>query len=125
MRNNFVKMKIKVDDIVNNEFTKSGKTLTATASDIGLSTVQLRKILKQKEMEMKYILAIGKSIRFDFSKHFPLLAAEKLQHMTMEPAIPYESMGNAELRNIIIETMAKYINLMEEHIKLLHEIKNE
>ncbi|WP_231423992.1 hypothetical protein [Pedobacter sp. Leaf250] len=116
-------MKIKVDDVVKKEFAKSGKTIISTAEDIGISRVQLSKILKEPEMEMKYVLAIGKSIRFDFSKYFPILNTEKLEHMVNDPAVPYESMGNAELRNVVIETQAKYIMLLEEHVKVLHELK--
>ncbi|RZL31122.1 MAG: hypothetical protein EOP00_35480 [Pedobacter sp.] len=116
-------MKIKVSDIVGKEVARSGKTRTAIANDIGISTVQLRKILKEELMEMKYVVAIGKSIRVDFGKYFPELNAEKLGNILHDPEVPYEAMGNTELRDKIIEIQDKYVKLLEEHINLLKEIK--
>jgi hypothetical protein len=112
-------MKIKVDNIVNIEVIKSQKSITGIASDINLSRVQLRKILDKPEMEMKYILAIGKSIRFDFGKYFPELRTEFLDKMVQDPQANYGNMGNFELRNEIIDISAKYIKLLEDHVQLL------
>lgn len=116
-------MKIKVSDIVNKAVARSGKTRTAVANDVGITTVSLRKILREETMEMKYVLSIGKSIYQDFSKYFPELNSEKLGNILQEPAVPYENMGNTELRDKIIEIQDKYVRLLEQHIKLLEERK--
>jgi len=118
-------MKIKVGEIVNKEVAKSGKTQLSIASDVGLSTVQLRKILRQPMMEMKYVLGIGKSIRFDFSKYFPELNSERLSKIVDEALEPLATMGNEELRDRIIEIQNKYVNLLEEHIQLLKKINDQ
>lgn len=116
-------MKIRVSDFVKKQVSASGKRQIAIAKDVGLSTVQLRKILKDQDMEMKYILAIGKSINFDFSNYFPELNSEKLTNILSEPDVAYQSMGNIELRDKVIEVKSRYIKLLEEHIALLKEFK--
>lgn len=117
-------MKIRVSDFVKKQVSASGKRQIAIAKDVGLSTVQLRKILKDQDMEMKHILSIGKSINFDFSQQFPELNSEKLTNILSEPDVPYQRMGNVELRDQIIEIKSRYIKLLEEHILLLKEFKN-
>lgn len=118
-------MKIKVDNIVNIEVIKSKKSITGIASDINLSRVQLRKILDKPEMELKHILAIGKSIRFDFGKYFPELGTEFLDKMIQYPQADYGKMDNIELRNVLVDMSSKYIKLLEDHVQLLNSFNNK
>lgn len=114
-------MKINVSDIVRKVVSSSGKRQISIAKDVSLSTVQLRKILKDNEIEMKHVLAIGKSINYDFSRHFPELNSEKLNNILREPEGLYDKMGNTELKNNMIELQGRYITLLEQHIKLLND----
>lgn len=115
-------MKIKVGETVRNEVTKSGKTQTSIAKDIGISRVQLGKILALTEMEMKYVLGIGNSIRYDFSNDFPQLNTEVVSKL-VDGTQYFETANNLELRNQLLEIQQKYIKLLEAHVELLHTIK--
>ena len=114
-------MKIKVGEIVRNEVTKSGKTQTSIAKDVGISRVQLGKILSSPEMEMKYVLAIGKSIRFDFSSTFPQLNTEVVSGL-VSGNNHFDTANNTELRTQLLEIQQKYIRLLEQHVDLLHRV---
>jgi hypothetical protein len=115
-------VKIKVDDLVRNEVTKSGKTITGIAKDVGISRVQLGKILGNSEMEMKYVLAIGKSIRYDFSNMFPQLNTEVVSGI-VDGNQYFDTFNSLEIRNQLLEVQSKYIKLLEQHVELLHSIK--
>ncbi|MGY4385677.1 DNA-binding XRE family transcriptional regulator [Pedobacter sp. UYP24] len=115
-------MKIKVDEFVRNEVTKSGKTQTSIAKDVGISRVQLGKILALPEMEMKYVLGIGNSIRYDFSNIFPQLNTEVVSSI-VDGNHYFETANNLELRNQLLEIQQKYIKLLEAHVDLLHKLK--
>jgi hypothetical protein len=116
-------VKIKVDDFVRKEVTKSGKTITSIAKDIGISRVQLGKILSYSEMEMKYVLAIGKSIRYDFANMFPQLNTEVVSSI-VDGSQYFDTANSLEIRNQLLEVQSKYIKLLEQHVELLHTIKS-
>jgi len=122
---NLAEVKIKVGDIVKNEVLRTKIPKTQIARDLKKSRTWLDGILNSEEIEMKYVLAIGKAIRYDFSNHFPQLTSAKIDHLLTDPEIPYEIMDNAELRNQMIEMQGKYIKLLEEHIELLKDLKKE
>lgn len=113
---------IKVGNIVSNEVNRSGKSKTQIAKDVHLSRTGLAKVLARTEMDMKYILGIGKSIRYDFSKHFPALNSELMGKILSDPLEEYESLSNGELRIKLIDLQSKYINLLEEHVELLKQV---
>lgn len=117
-------MKIKVDDIVFNEVTKSGKSKVQIAKDLDLSRTGLDNILKKKEMDMKYIIAIGKSIRYDFSNDFPQLNTEVVSSIVNGEKY-LETANNSELRDQLLEIQQKYIKLLEQHVILLSQKKSE
>lgn len=114
---------IKVGDIVLNEVNRSGKSKTQIAKDIKLSRSGLSKILARDEMEVKYVVRIGKSIRHDFSKHFPQINSELLGSFVNETSEEYSTLSNGELRAKMIELQSKYIKLLEEHVELLRTLK--
>jgi hypothetical protein len=115
-------VKIKVGDIVLNEVTKSGKSKTQLAKDLKISRTGLQKILDREDMDSRYILAIGKSIRYDFSNEFPQLNTEVLNDIVGGNLFA-EDANNFELRNQLLEIQQKYIRLLEQHVELLHQLK--
>jgi len=116
-------MKIKVGDIVKNEVTKSKIPKVAISTTVGKSRTWLDNILSQEEIEVKYIIAIGKAIRVDFGFYFPELKKAP-EYLVEEPEGVYASYKEVSLRDQLIEMQSKYIALLEEHARVLREIKN-
>jgi len=118
-------MKVKVGDIVRNEVLKSKKSKTQISKEMSKSRTWLDNILREDEMEIKHILGLSSVLEIDFSPLIPGLKKAAVSHLVNDPGASYVALGTAELRSQLIETQAKYIKLMEEHIKLLHELKRD
>jgi len=110
-------MKIYVNDIVKNEVIKSKIPKSRLAAEMGLSRIGLSKILEREYIDSKYIIAIGKIIRYDFSVNFPELHAPADTSETLS----YDTLDNHQLRSKLIELQAKYVHILEEYIKLLNK----
>lgn len=122
---NLAELKIKVGDIVKNEVLRTKIPKTQIARDLKKSRTWLDGILNSEEIEMKHIIAIGKAIRYDFSKHFPQLISAKIDKLVTSPDTPFSAMDDSELRNQLIEMQGKYIKLLEEHVDLLRKVKDD
>lgn len=118
-----LRMKIKVGDTVKNQVTKSIKPKTHIAKDLGISRTWLDRILEQEELEIKFILGIGKSLDFDFSTLFPSLK-DRISVNTVESALELdEEITDDNVKIKLIEVQAKYIKLLEAHIRLMEKLK--
>jgi len=115
-------MKINVGDIVSNAVHQQKlKNITQIAGEIGITRVTLNSILKSDQMEVKYIIAIGKSLQIDFSKFFKELSGPNSVNIVEDPGELYRSNiklrekyetlleENKDLQNRYIEMMEKYI----------------
>jgi hypothetical protein len=111
-------MKIKVNDLVKNEVTRSGKQKKNIAEEIGISRNQLNNILAEPEMEMKYVVKIGKSIRHDFTKDLPQLAS----FVTDDDAVEYDTLNSNQLKNELLELQRKYTKLQDDYISTLKDL---
>lgn len=116
-------MKVKVGDAVRNEVLKSKKPKTQIAKELHKSRTWLDNVLRDELMDIKHILGIGSVLEIDFSPIIPGLKKAAMNHLVNEPSTAYAALGTADLRAQLIDTQAKYIKLMEEHIKVLHELK--
>lgn len=111
-------MKIKVNDFVRNEVVRSGKNKKQIAEEIGISRNQLNNILAEPDMEMKYIVKIGKSIRHDFRNDLPQLASL----MTDDTPVEYNQLNPNQLKDELMEIQRKYSALQDEYIQALKEL---
>lgn len=129
--------KIIVGDAIRNAVARQRLfNKTQLAKEIGISRNQLNNILNVDEMEMKYILAIGKTIGQDFSILFPKL--KKYQEL-VEPnhefilEEPDALFKKAKVireeiirlqTDYITELNSKVITLMEENTRLRQVISD-
>jgi hypothetical protein len=111
-------MKIKVNDFVRNEVVRSGKNKKQIAEEVGISRNQLNNILAEPEMEMKYIVKIGKSIRHDFRNDLPQLASL----MTDDEPVEYNQLNTSELKDELLEMQRKFTALQNDYIEALKEL---
>jgi hypothetical protein len=111
-------MKIKVNDFVKNEVSKAGKSKIQIAKDVGISRNQLTNILAEPEMEIKYVVKIGKSIRHDFTKDIPQMS----NFITSDDGVEYETLNNSQLRNELLELQRKHSQLQDDYIKTLKDL---
>jgi hypothetical protein len=111
-------MKIKVNDLIKNQVTLSGKQKKNIADDIGISRNQLNNILAEPNMEVKYVLSIGKSIRHDFTKDLPDLA----KFVTDDVEVEYDRASVKELKDELLEMHRKYTKLQDDYINSLKEL---
>jgi predicted metallo-beta-lactamase superfamily hydrolase len=106
-------------EIVANAIKLSGKPMAQVARDIKRSRTNIYAQLDRADMDVDIILAIGKSIHYDFKKHFP----EVFKNVVEEPTEKYENQSTLlkkclEEKNLFKE---KYYDIMEAHNKLLEE----
>lgn len=113
-----ITMKIKVNDLVTNEVVRSGKQKKQIAADIGISRNQLNNILAEPEMEMKYIVKIGKSIRHDFREDLPQLASL----ITDDEPVEYNQLNTSQLKDELLEMQRKFAALQNDYIQSLKEL---
>lgn len=112
------KMKIRVNDFVRNEVIRSGKHKKQIAADIGISRNQLNNILAEPDMEMKYVVKIGKSIRHDFRNDLPQLASL----ITEDEPVEYNSLNLNQLKDEMMELQRKFSALQNDYIEALKEL---
>lgn len=121
--NNFTEMKIKVGEIVKNAVLTSKLSKGDIVEKLEKSRTWLKNVLDEEYMSMKYVFQFGEVLNIDFTKSIPELNKIMANSKVGEPEETYGEMNNIQLRDNVIKVQQKYINLMEQHIKLLEEIK--
>ncbi len=111
----FAIMKIKVGELVKNQVNKSDQPRTKIAQKSGMSRNWLNHILENEEMDVKHIVAIGKAIKYDFSKDLPQLK------YSFDDVTEYDSTSLAECQQKVGELTSKYLNLLEKYTALVEK----
>jgi plasmid maintenance system antidote protein VapI len=115
-------MKVFVGDEIRNAIVQQAlKSKTEIAAEIGISRNQLNNILGKDEMEVKYVLALGKTLHVDFSKTLKSLQTPSIE-MLLEAEEKYVTEKDI-LKDELLQIHRKYVEALEEINQLHKEIK--
>jgi transcriptional regulator with XRE-family HTH domain len=115
-------------EIVRLRLKGMGFKLSQIADRSGIARSSIYKYLNEQDLSWSIIQQIGSAIRYNFRKDFPDMPVEVLE--IQEALMPFdhesdpaESMSKSELRLVAETWKNKYLELMEEHVKLLRQIR--
>jgi len=102
-------------EIIKAAVTESGVSITHLAEEMGVTRKTIYNIFDRIEVDNNTILKIGTIIHYDFSLHFPKLKSKQVEDHLEE----YPSKTISQLKEEVDLWKGKYIDLLEEHNKLL------
>ena len=117
-------MKFYVGNTVKNAVLDAKKyvKMNALCKQIDLSRTQLYTILNQPEMELKYIVGIGKAIGVDLTSNLKGFKKEDLDNLVLESEDNFQATGS-DMKDELLDIQRKYIASLEENNRLWQRIR--
>lgn len=117
-------MKIKVGENIKKAVLTSKLSKTDIVKKLQKLRTWLDKILDEEYMPLKYVIQFADVLDMDFYQSIPDLKKYSPRQTTEEKMDNIDDLSFIELKDKMIHIQSKYIDLLEQHLKLLEELKN-